>query len=83
VGCPRIASVHLLRISGQWKFIESGQRMYIQIVVLKNNTSREEDKVCSYLLLEERSHGAWQHLAALGSSSPTSTSQLHKGQETS
>jgi len=64
VGCPRIASVHLLRISGQWKFIESGQRMYIQIVVLKKNTSREEDKVCSYLLLEERSHGAWQHLAA-------------------
>jgi hypothetical protein len=38
--------------------------MYIQTVVLKKKTSREEDKVCSYLLLEESSHGAWQHLAA-------------------
>jgi hypothetical protein len=48
--------------------------MYIQTIVLKKkNTSREEDKVCSYLLLEKRSHGclrrgkyggAWQHLAA-------------------
>jgi hypothetical protein len=66
----------------KWKFIESGERMYIQTIVLKKNTSREEDKICSYLLLEKRSHGclrrgkygAWQQLPH------KHTSQLHKGQ---
>jgi hypothetical protein len=66
VGCPRIASVHLLRISGQWKFIESGQRMYIQ----KNKQRRGQSLFLSVAreeswVLEERSMvlgSTWQQL---------------------
>ncbi len=69
MGCPRIASVHLLRISGQWKFIESGQRMYIQ----KNKQRRGQSLFLSVArgekpwVLKERSMvlgSTWQHLAA-------------------